>query len=88
VAPRQSPIPAAIVAAVNAGLGVSQRIPCELLERLRAAARGRACELGREARSQLVLARIAELTSEICGALADHADGNTFRSLFKDEHDR
>jgi len=43
---------------------------------------------GEKHRSQLVLARIAELTSEICGALADHADGNTFRSLFKDEHDR
>jgi hypothetical protein len=76
------------VAAVNAGLGSSRRTPCELLERLRAAARGRACELGREARRQIVLVRIAELTSEICGALADHADGNTFRSLFKDEPDR
>ena len=50
--------------------------------------RGRACELGREARRHIVFARIAELTSEICGALADHADGNTFRSLFKDEPDR
>ena len=76
------------MAAVNAGLGSSRRIPCEPLERLRAAGRGRACELGREARRHIVLARLAELTSEICGALADHADGNTFRSLFKDEPDR
>jgi hypothetical protein len=66
----------------------SRRIPCELLERPRAAGRGRACELGREARRQIGLARLAELTSEICGALADHVDGNTFRSLFKDEPDR
>jgi len=71
-----------------------RRTPAELLERLRGAAHGRAGELESEARRQIVLAlvaglepivaRIAQLTSEIRGALADHADGDTFRSLFKD----
>jgi transposase len=66
----------------------------ELLGRLHAAARGRADTLETEARRQIVLAlvaaleplvtRIAELTSEIRAALADHADGPTFRSLFID----
>jgi transposase len=47
-----------------------------------------------EARRQIVLAlvaalepvvaRITELTSELRAALADHADGATFRSLFRD----
>jgi transposase len=71
-----------------------RKTPRELLGRLRGAAHGRAGTLESEARRQIVLAlvsalepivaRIAELTSEIRGALADHADGDTFRSLFKD----
>jgi transposase len=71
-----------------------RRTPTELLTRLRAAADGRADTLEAEARRQIVLslvaalepvvARIAELTSEIRGALHDHADGDTFRSLFRD----
>jgi transposase len=66
----------------------------ELVGRLRAAASGRAQALETEARRQVVLAlvsalepivqRISELTSEIRDALTDHADGPTFRSLFKD----
>ena len=66
----------------------------ELLGRLRGAAHGRAGQLESEARRQVVLAlvaalepivaRIAELTSEIRGALHDHVDGPTFRSLFID----
>lgn len=66
----------------------------ELLGRLRAAAIGRAGDLETEARRQVVLAlvaalqpivaNIAQLTSEIRDALADHADGATFRSLFRD----
>jgi len=71
-----------------------RRTPAELLSRLKGAADGRAAALETEARRQIVLAlisalepivaRIGELTSEIRGALADHADGDTFRSLFKD----
>jgi len=71
-----------------------RRTPAELLTRLRGAADGRADTLEAEARRQIVLslvaalepvvARIAELTSEIRGALHDHADGETFRSLFRD----
>lgn len=66
----------------------------ELLGRLRGAASGRAQALETEARRSVVLAlvaalepivaRIAELTSEIRGALDDHPDGPTFRSLFRD----
>jgi transposase len=66
----------------------------ELLGRLRGAACGRAEVLETEARRQIVLAlvaalepivaRITELTSEIRAALADHIDGATFRSLFRD----
>jgi transposase len=66
----------------------------ELLHRLRGAAHGRAGALESEARRQAVLALVAalapivgqigELTSEIRDALADHADGPTFRSLFRD----
>jgi hypothetical protein len=66
----------------------------ELLGRLRGAAHGRADQLETEARRQIVLAlvaalepivaRIAELTSEIRAALVDHADGQTFRALFQD----
>jgi transposase len=66
----------------------------ELLHRLRGAAHGRAEALESEARRGIVLAlvaalepilaRIAELTSEIRAALAEHADGPTFRSLFID----
>jgi transposase len=68
--------------------------PRELLGRLRGAAEGRAGALETEARRQIVLAlvaaleplvaRIGELTSEIRGALAEHTDGPTFRSLFRD----
>ena len=70
----------------------------ELLGRLRGAAYGRAEALETEARRQIVLAlvaalepivaRISELTSEIRAALADHADGPTFRSLFNDPKQR
>jgi transposase len=66
----------------------------ELLGRLRGAADGRADTLEGEARRQIVLAlvaaleplvaRIAELTSEIRAALADHPDGAIFASLFRD----
>jgi transposase len=65
--------------------------PAELL---RSAACGRADALETEARRQIVLAlvaalepivqRISELTSEIRSALAEHTDGQTFRSLFRD----
>lgn len=71
-----------------------RRSPRELLGRLRGAAEGRAGALESEARRQIVLslvsalepvvARIAELTSELRRALHDHADGQTFRSLFRD----
>jgi transposase len=71
-----------------------RRPAAELLARLRGAACGRADALEAEARRQVVLAlvaalepvvaRIAELTSEIRAALIDHADGATFRSLFQD----
>ena len=69
-----------------------RRPPAQLLDRLRAAACGRADQLETEARRAIVLSlvaalepivqRIAELTSEIRAALADHTDGPTFRSLF------
>ena len=68
--------------------------PRELLGRLHSAAQGRAATLETEARRQIVLALVAalepivakinELTAEIRGALAEHTDGDTFRSLFKD----
>jgi transposase len=71
-----------------------RRTPAELLGRLKGAADGRAGSLEAEARRQIVLGlvaalepivtRILELTSEIRGALADHADGHIFQSLFKD----
>lgn len=71
-----------------------RRPAVELLHRLRGAADGRADTLETEARRQIVLAlvaaleplvaRIAELTSEIRSALHDHADGQTFSSLFRD----
>jgi transposase len=71
-----------------------RRAPKDMIDRLRNAAHGRAGELESEARRQIVLslvsalepivARIAELTSEIREALIDHTDGDTFRSLFKD----
>lgn len=71
-----------------------RRSAAELLTRLRAAADGRADALETEARRQIVLsllaalepvvAKITELTSEIRGALHDHVDGETFRSLFRD----
>ena len=66
----------------------------ELVARLRDAACGRADKLETQARRQIVLAlvaalepvvtHIAELTSELRSALADHPDGPTFRSLFRD----
>ncbi len=66
----------------------------ELLARLREAADGRAQAIEAEARRHIVLALVAalepvvqqitELTHEIRGALEDHVDGHTFRSLFKD----
>jgi transposase len=66
----------------------------ELLERLRSASQGRADELEAEARRAIVLGLVAALrplveqikllTSQIAGALADHPDGEIFRSLFRD----
>lgn len=66
----------------------------ELLDRLRAAPRGRVGDLEDEARRQVVLALVAALrplveqvkllTSEIRGLLAEHPDGEIFRSLFRD----
>lgn len=75
--------------------GYSGRRPArELLARLREAADGRAQAVEAEARRHVVLALVAalepivaqitELTHEIRGALHDHVDGHTFRSLFKD----
>ncbi|MGH2968357.1 MAG: IS110 family transposase [Solirubrobacteraceae bacterium] len=71
-----------------------RRTPAELLQRLRSAAHGRAEALEAEARRQAVLAlvaalepivgRIAELTGEIRAGLAEHTDGQTFRSPFVD----
>ncbi|MHB8659734.1 MAG: IS110 family transposase [Solirubrobacteraceae bacterium] len=71
-----------------------RKAAAELLGRLRGAACERAEPLEAEARRQIVLAlisalepivqRISELTSEIRGALAEHPDGETFRSLFRD----
>jgi transposase len=71
-----------------------RRSPGELVRRLRGAASGRADQLEAEARRQIVLAlvaalepvvaRISELTSEIRGAVVEHPDGTTFRSLFRD----
>jgi transposase len=71
-----------------------RRPPRELLARLRDAASGRADVLETDARRTIVLAlvaalepivaRIAELTSEIRAGLHDHPDGETFRSLFCD----
>ena len=68
--------------------------PRELLGRLHDAAQGRAGTLETQARGQIVLAlvaalgpivaKIAQLTKEIRRALAEHQDGATFRSLFKD----
>ena len=66
----------------------------ELVTRLRDAACGRAAQLETDARRQIVLAlvaaleaivaHIAQLTRELRSALADHPDGPTFRSLFRD----
>jgi transposase len=71
-----------------------RKTPRELLGRLRGAACGRAQALETEARRGIVLAlvaalgpvvaRIAELTSELRAGLTDHVDGPTFRSLFID----
>ncbi len=66
----------------------------ELLERLRSAPEGRAGSLEAEARRNAVLglvaalrpivAQIAELTSQIGGAVRVHPDGQVFLPLFKD----
>jgi transposase len=71
-----------------------RRTAAELLGRLRGAACGRADQLETDARRAIVLAlvaalepvvaRIAELTSELRAGLTDHVDGPTFRSLFID----
>jgi transposase len=71
-----------------------RKTPRELLGRLRSRACGRAEALETEARRQVVLAlvaalepivrQISELTSEIRAGLHEHADGPTFRSLFRD----
>jgi transposase len=72
----------------------ARKTPRELLDRLPTAAQGRAGGLETKARRQIVLAlvsalepilaKIAELTSEIRGTLANHADRDTFRLLFGD----
>ncbi|HEX6945117.1 MAG TPA: transposase, partial [Casimicrobiaceae bacterium] len=71
-----------------------RRDASELLHRLRGAAHGRAAALESEARRGIVLAlvaaleplvaKIAELTSEIRASLLEHPDGDIFRSLFRD----
>lgn len=71
-----------------------RRSPEELLERMRSALAGRAGEMETEARRAAVLglvaalrpivAEIAELTSQIRGALAAHPDGAIFAPLFRD----
>jgi transposase len=71
-----------------------RRSPEELLERMRSAPVGLAGELETEARRAVVVglvgalepvvAEIAELTSQIRGALAAHPDAPIFRPLFRD----
>lgn len=71
-----------------------RRRAAELLERLRTAPQASSGELEGEARRQVVLALVATLkplveqirllTSEIRGLLAEHPDGQIFRSLFRD----
>lgn len=71
-----------------------RRAPEELLERMRSAPAGRAGEAEAEARRTVVLglvtalepivAEIAELTSQIRGALAAHPDAAIFAPLFRD----
>ena len=71
-----------------------RRRPEELLGRMRSAPAGRAGELESEARRAAVLglvcalrpivAEIAELTSQIRGALGAHPDGAIFAPLFRD----
>jgi transposase len=71
-----------------------RRSAAELLDRLRTAPQGRAGALETEARRTVVLALVAALkplveqirllTSEIRGLLAEHPDGQIFRSLFRD----
>lgn len=66
----------------------------ELIARLRGAPSGRTGPLETEARRQVVLALVAALeplveqirllTSEIRGLIAEHPDGEIFRSLFRD----
>jgi transposase len=71
-----------------------RRSPEELLERMRQAPRGRAGEMEAEARRAAVLglvaalspivAEIADLTSQIRGALTAHPDAAIFAPLFRD----
>lgn len=71
-----------------------RRSPEELLERVRSAPAGRAGELETEARRAAVtglvaalrpiVTEIAELTSQIRGALAAHPDAQIFAPLFRD----
>ena len=71
-----------------------RRPAAELLDRLRSAPEGRAGALESEARRGAVLglvsalkpivAQIAELTSQIAGAVRAHPDGQVFLPLFKD----
>jgi transposase len=71
-----------------------RRSAAELLDRLRSAPEGRAGSLEAEARRSAVLglvaalrpivAQIAELTSQIGGAVRAHPDGQVFLPLFKD----
>jgi transposase len=71
-----------------------RRSAAELLERLRSAPEGRAGALEAEARRGAVLGlvaalkpivtQIAELTSQIAGAVRSHSDGQVFLPLFKD----
>ena len=71
-----------------------RRSPAELLSRLRSAPRGSAQELEADARRAVVVGlvkalrpiveQIAELTSQIAGAVRAHPDGEIFLSLFRD----
>jgi transposase len=71
-----------------------RRSPAELLGRLRSAPQGGAAELETDARRAVVVGlvaalgpiveQIAQLTSQIAGAVRAHPDGEIFLSLFRD----
>jgi len=70
-----------------------RRSPAELLERLRSAPKGTACELEADARRAIVVGlvkalrplveQIAQLTSQIHAVVRAHPDGEIFLSLFR-----